>query len=117
MRTAWLALGLAVVPAGALILTMRRRPASASPKPAAPSPSAAPELTPALEAALKQWLDVLDVDNLGQPTHRVPSAEALGGASVFANELQAAGYPVEAEALRTAIALASTSQPIATGAP
>lgn len=116
MRAAWLALGLAVVPAGALILATRRRPASASPR-STPSSSAAPELTPALEATLKQWLDMLDVDNLGQPTHKVPSAEALGGASVFANELQAAGYPVEAEALRTAIALASTSQPIATGAP
>lgn len=101
MRAAWLGIGLAVlVPAGVVLLAGRKQ-ASAS------EPATEPRLTPGLEATLKQWLDALDVDNIGQPGHKVPSAETIAGATLFANQLQTSGYPTEAEALRTAIALAS----------
>jgi hypothetical protein len=109
MRAAWLAIGLAVaVPAGVVLFTRKR---AASVPAAAVSPGTEAALTPALNATLKSWLDALDIDHLGQAEHKTPTAETIGGASLFANQLQAAGYPVEADALRTAISLSSGGAP------
>jgi hypothetical protein len=118
MRAAWLLAGLAVaVPAGALLLA-RRKPSTpvsggATTTPAsAKTPASEPQLTPALTDTLREWLDSLDVDNLGKPEHKAPSSEVIAGATSFANQLEQAGYTTEANALRVAVQIAvSQEQP------
>lgn len=117
MRGAWLLAGLAVaVPAGAILLARKKQSTA---KPAAgggqtvpasvTTPAAEPGLTPALETTMREWLDSIDVDNVGTPEHKPPTPDVIAGATGFANQLEQAGYISSANALRTAIQIASTS--------
>ena len=78
---------------------------AAAKKKASPSGGVAgdPPTTPAIDQTLAQMMNELDVDNFDKPTHRVPSAATIAGATAYANQLDQGGWHMHAAGLREAI--------------
>ncbi len=96
MKRLLVALGLVTVPLGVYFIARKAKASAAQSEGA---------LTPELENTLKQWLNALDVDHIGEPEHKKPDAMTIIGATAFAAELDLKGYHTSAGALRTAITL------------